>query len=42
MENRSRLDTEPNEEIVTLEDAALLTKGGSSSSVEAKRAPYGS
>ncbi|GHF26569.1 hypothetical protein GCM10010218_04320 [Streptomyces mashuensis] len=41
MEDRSQLDTEPVEEVVTLEDATLLTKGNTSSSVENKRSPYG-
>ncbi|MFI9647033.1 albusnodin family lasso peptide [Streptomyces sp. NPDC052040] len=41
MEDRSQLEPEPTEEVVSLEDAALLTKGGSSSSVENKRSPYG-
>lgn len=41
MEDRSQLDTEPTEEVVPLEDAALLTKGNTSSSVENKRSPYG-
>ncbi|MFJ8232695.1 albusnodin family lasso peptide [Streptomyces sp. NPDC094448] len=31
---------EPDEEVVPLENAALLTQGGSSSSVENKRSPY--
>ncbi|KAF0646830.1 hypothetical protein K701_26870 [Streptomyces fradiae ATCC 10745 = DSM 40063] len=41
MENRSQLDTEPEEEVVTLEDATRLTKGNTNSSVENKRSPYG-
>ena len=41
MENRSQLDTEPEEEVVTLEDATHLTKGNTNSSVENKRSPYG-
>ncbi len=41
MEDRSALDTEPVEEVVSLEDAALLTKGNTNSSVENKRSPYG-
>ncbi|MFI1885013.1 albusnodin family lasso peptide [Streptomyces jumonjinensis] len=34
-------DTESEEEVVVLEDAALLTKGNTTSSVESKRSPYG-
>ncbi|MER5493639.1 albusnodin family lasso peptide [Streptomyces sp. NPDC002490] len=41
MENRSQLDTEPEEEVVPLEDATRLTKGNTNSSVENKRSPYG-
>ncbi|MFE5900577.1 albusnodin family lasso peptide [Streptomyces sp. NPDC056488] len=33
-------DPDENEEIVTLGDAAVLTKGSTNSSVENKRSPY--
>ncbi|GAA3042416.1 hypothetical protein GCM10020229_79220 [Kitasatospora albolonga] len=41
MEDFTQLDPEPEEEVVVLGDAALLTKGNTSTSVENKRSPYG-
>ncbi|QKW21106.1 MULTISPECIES: albusnodin family lasso peptide [Kitasatospora] len=40
MQELTQLDGEPEEETVLLGDAALLTKGSSNNSVEAKRSPY--
>ncbi|WP_186768008.1 albusnodin family lasso peptide [Streptomyces qinzhouensis] len=41
MSDTTQPGVEADEEIVALENAALLTQGGSSSSVENKRSPYG-
>ncbi|MFE4977296.1 albusnodin family lasso peptide [Kitasatospora sp. NPDC056651] len=40
MEDFAQLDPEPEEEVVVLGDAALLTKGSNSNSIEGKRSPY--
>ncbi len=40
MENITADEPEQDEEVVTLGDAATLTKGSSNSSVENKRSPY--
>jgi hypothetical protein len=40
MDNIIATDPEPDDEIVELDDAASLTKGSTSDSVENKRSPY--